>query len=225
MLDCCYAGEAADDSLDWGDHTAVLASSRQWVRATGATSELTAAVTAAWRAGPATAGELLDALGGVDAHTNRNYARALVLPRPAGVPDEPVAAPKEAVRLTVDHAGELHIALSSGVVSVPSAPLAASLEGRRELVTNLLGMVDAVIAYAPRDGELMNQVTAALRALGTDLLGSTLTTQVRGVLDAHIQPWTELRLGSASTRRGPTGTGGNGCSGRASRCAATTTAR
>jgi hypothetical protein len=194
VLDCCYAGEAGDDAFDWGAGAAVLTSSRRWVAATGTTSELTAALTAQWQARPATAGELLDALAcDIDVHTNRDFARALVLPRPIGLPAS-AAAVVQAVRLTVDHAGELNVKISPGTWSVPSGPLAATLADRRDLVKNLLDIVDAVIAYAPREGVLIERVNATVKALGDDLLSSTLTAQVRAALDEQIESWSELHL-------------------------------
>ena len=51
-----------------------------------------------------------------------------------------------------------------------------------------------MIAYAPREGVLIERVNATVKALGDDLLSSTLTAQVRAALDEQIESWSELHL-------------------------------
>ena len=189
ILDCCFAGEAADDNTAWGQGAAVIMAPRQWVQATGGMSELTDAVTAAWGPDVRSTGDLLDALQATDMRINRTFDRTSPLPPAA---PRPRPTPPSA-RLVFDKHGGLSIKLSDGKTESTASDLAGWRDGRGHLVDNLIELVDAVVSLVPPDQIPIASVKAALTALGSDLLLSMLTDQVRADLGG-LDTWDEVRL-------------------------------
>jgi hypothetical protein len=197
ILDCCFSAEASDET-DWGTGSAVFMTSRQTVQAREGISELTQAIMTVWQSGAETTGDLLDHLHqrNVEFHENSGFDRNIPLPATAAGEPGPTAVSLPAARLRFDECGDLYIGISplETVGKAHRVEMASWDGGRRRLVTDLIGMIDAVVSLVPPEKLPVESVKNALLSLGADLLSSILTDGVRDQLGHDLDTWAELRL-------------------------------